>query len=462
MREDQKHLQLHGKQWRVIVKVPLDVKHMFNGKQRITVPLHTDSLLKANVLKRKIILELQQQFTKARYASAQGYDVSNEAISWRSALAEELGEQLEVQSNDGRVHKAILRPLADNHLYDRAAEIEVEQGEAKAQQFLAVAQGEATPIAAPLSDWRLERSDMKPKTLRDYNRAVVKFVSWLDMQGGLSSTIEAVDRRLCGQYIAKQFISKQAHVKTANLDISALSSYWRWLIKRGYTENNPWQLQSLNKKVAPKLSKRPWTNVEIIALLEGCKESDTLLPDMIMVASHSGMRLGEIVRLCHSSIVGEMIHIHVAKTEAGLREVPIHQAITHIIRRRMEGKSGNDSLFPELFNGKRTEDQAITIVTKRFIWLRRKIGLEDKKQGQRQSNVDFHSFRRWFVSKARDALQAGAQGFDQWTIAEVVGHETESKELGLAMTMGRYAGKQSVEAKVACVRSVQLETIRVN
>lgn len=59
----------------------------------------------------------------------------------------------------------------------------------------------------------------------------------------------------------------------------------------------------------------------------------------------------------------------------------------------------------------------------------------------RQSRIDFHSFRRWLIAKARDALQNDARGFDQWTICEVVGHDKEAAALG--MTMGRYAGKQS-------------------
>ena len=67
---------------------------------------------------------------------------------------------------------------------------------------------------------------------------------------------------------------------------------------------------------------------------------------------------------------------------------------------------------------------------------------------------DFHSFHRWFVTKARDALQGGAQGFDPWTIAEVVGHDRKSGELG--MTMGVYSGAQTGDAKRLCVEAVKL------
>ncbi len=67
--------------------------------------------------------------------------------------------------------------------------------------------------------------------------------------------------------------------------------------------------------------------------------------------------------------------------------------------------------------------------------------------------MDLHSLRRWFIAKARDALNGGAQGFTMYTVAEVVGHA--KGELGLSMT-SRYAGRETMEAKAACVGAVKL------
>jgi hypothetical protein len=74
-------------------------------------------------------------------------------------------------------------------------------------------------------------------------------------------------------------------------------------------------------------------------------------------------------------------------------------------------------------------------------------------EGARQANVDIHSLRRWFIAKARDAINAGARGFTLYTVAEVVGHA--KGELGLSMT-SRYAGRETLEAKAAAVRAVKL------
>jgi hypothetical protein len=50
------------------------------------------------------------------------------------------------------------------------------------------------------------------------------------------------------------------------------------------------------------------------------------------------------------------------------------------------------------------------------------------------------------------ALQAGANGFDHWTVADVLGHDKGS--LPLAMTMHTYAGPSSMKARKAAIESI--------
>ena len=61
---------------------------------------------------------------------------------------------------------------------------------------------------------------------------------------------------------------------------------------------------------------------------------------------------------------------------------------------------------------------------------------------------------RWFIWSSREAILKGAQGYSPWTIAEVVGHA--KGEVGLEMTMARYAGDETLEAKRAFVEGVRL------
>jgi len=59
--------------------------------------------------------------------------------------------------------------------------------------------------------------------------------------------------------------------------------------------------------------------------------------------------------------------------------------------------------------------------------------------------ANFHSFRRWFISKAEQA------GIDERIISDVVGHKRQS------MT-GRYSAGASMEQMRACVEAVKLPT----
>jgi hypothetical protein len=127
------------------------------------------------------------------------------------------------------------------------------------------------------------------------------------------------------------------------------------------------------------------------------------------------------------------------------------------------GKKGPAYLFDELPtpppSSARERSQP---VVKAFTRYRRAVGVDERSEGARQSNVDFHSFRRWFIKTARDALTSGrASGYSYWTIAEVVGHSKEDS-LPLGMTMSRYGGDDTAEARHACVAAVRMPATRAD
>ena len=70
----------------------------------------------------------------------------------------------------------------------------------------------------------------------------------------MPATIEAVNRKIAGRFIADAFVTAGAHPATANKAISGLSSYWDWLGKRGHIEEgvNPWHRQFLKVGSGPK------------------------------------------------------------------------------------------------------------------------------------------------------------------------------------------------------------------
>lgn len=185
-------------------------------------------------------------------------------------------------------------------------------------------------------------------------------------------------------------------------------------------------------------------------------EADLALADFIRISSLSGLRIEEIANLKGMNITKDnCFDVVTSKTAAGIRKVPVHSALADIVRRRVGNKPAGAFLFhelPDVAPDKPTERSQP--ISKRFTRMRRRLGVDDVPEGHRQSRIDFHSLRRWFIFKAGQACLQGAQGFSQWTLAQCVGHERE--EQPLPMTMGRYHGDDGVDALRACVEAVKL------
>ena len=442
-RLDTQYLERHGNQWRVRLKVPERLRPVI-GKAALIVPLHTDNLAIANRDKLKHVIALREMLDKAeaelrRRKKLPPDPITEEAVLWRKAVEED---------DD---HGTALHALEA-----RAEEIRRRAGGEKASDFVQIALGTATPVSSMIDAWLAERP-LKPRQKIDYRRAVLKFEGWLaaTKQPG---TLEHASRKVAGRYISEQFVTAGVNSKTANKDISCLSGYWKWLQKKGFVQEIIWREQSLPKLRAAKgEGKRPYTDQELKALLSG--DAKPLLLDAMRMACFSGMRVDEIARIRVGDIQGDVIEIKQAKTGAGERIVPVHPELTGIIQRRTKGKQPGDFLFDELPTPEKgSAMERSQPIVKAFVYYRRKLKVDDRVEGARQSRVDFHSFRRWFAAKARDALNAGAVGFSAWTLAEVMGHQRDDMPLG--MTMSRYAGDDSLAAKRACVEAVKLPPVK--
>ncbi len=444
---DRRYLKKHGNQWLVVIKVPERLRKAV-GKAHLKHPLHTDSLAVANREKFRVVAMLKDELLKVeaelrRKAKEAPDPLADEAMQWREAVqkSEEDPSFYAYEDDEGNL-------IEDGHsltlslVRDRAEEIAVKEGVVRAKDFHDVAVGQATPITRLIDKWLAERP-MKPRQQVVYRRAVEKFSGWLAAQR-LPASIEAVTRKVAGRYVTDVFVETGAHPKTANKDISCLSSLWKWAERKGFVEENIWRGQSLAKPEPDKdTQKRPYTDAEMKKLFGG--EPGELLSDFMHIAALSGMRVDEIARLNAENIMDDCFDITVAKTKAGIRMVPIHSSLKDIIARRVEGKEAKDPLFPELPVPKKgSAVERSQKVVKTFTAYRRKLELDDVPEGARQSRVDFHSFRRWFITKAEQAEQP------PHFIEALVGH----KRTG--MTLGRYSAGPLKEQFRAVVEAVKL------
>lgn len=449
------YLVRHGNQWRVQKKVPLHLRAIL-GKAKLVRPLHTDSLVQANRLKWMVLQEfdaiIQAAEAEARRRAGVADPVVAEALEFKRAMSAAIENPDEYEEYDDEGNVAADAPMLIKSLIeDRSEEIAEKLGQRAAASFYGIATGTETPLLMLVDDWLAEKP-MKPRQKIDYRRAVSKFAAWLSTNKQPVG-VEAITRKIAGQYVSKAFVAMGTHPKTTNKDISCLSSYWKWLSAKGYAEDNVWRGQSVTERAKSKDErKRPYTDDEMKVLLAG--EPEAFVYDAMRIASLTGMRIEEIARLKVADVSKTTLEVRRAKTAAGERTVPIHPDLLSIIRQRCEGKGPDDFLFDELPTPK--EGSAVERsqkVSKAFTAYRRRLGVDEVPEGDRQSRIDFHSFRRWFAAKAVQACNDGAKGFSQWTIAQVIGHS--KADMPLAMTM-RYAGDDTLAAMRACVEAVRL------
>jgi integrase len=319
-----------------------------------------------------------------------------------------------------------------------------------------VAYGTATPLKAHLEAFLAEKT-FSPRYKDDIRRAVGRLATWC-AKGRAPETLEGITRKVAGEFITTGLTALLADRRTMNRDISALSSYWRWLAKRGHVSGdaaNPWVSQSFDVPRAGGLAEggkeRSFTADEAVTLLYG--PASPRLRDVMWIGALSGMRLDEVCRLQVRDCARDVFAVNArrgetgeGKSDAARRDVPIHTLLADTVARCSKGKKPAALLIDGLPHvdpaGLR---KASAAVGQEFTRYRRKLGVDDTVAGRRRALVNFHSWRRWFVTAALHA------GHPVHVVAAVVGHEDGRR----SVTLGYNPEGPSAMQRRAVVASVQ-------
>jgi integrase len=426
---DTRWLKQQGRAWYAVQETPRDILATV-GKRRLIKSLGTRDVHVAIARRHAALAEFQRVFERAR--KPQAADALLEAAQgWRETL-----DLYETGAINGSL-SAALEVLADE-----ADAIRRERGPEAAASFVGIARGTATPLLHHVDGWLREggvRGPLTAVTAEQYRTALAEFATWAKAVG--VSTVEGVTKAIAGRFVTEAFVTAGVHYLTANKKITGLSAYWRWMRKRVGITGEPWAGQSLvkaNRRTGGERPKRPFTENEVAALMSG--NADAELADTMRVAALTGMRISEMYRLTVADCADGWFNVRQSKTEAGVRRVPIHSDLAAIVARRRDGKAPDALLFHEAVRALPTHTMA---VSQRFIRYRKRVGVHDGDEGARGSRVDFHSFRRWFITRARNA------GIDRAVVAAVVGHETGNVTDDVYSRVGDDALK-------ACVQAVRL------
>lgn len=301
--------------------------------------------------------------------------------------------------------------------------------------------GTVVPVAEEL-DLYIEEEGVKASYAARTRTAVKMLEAWL-VANRYGDNVHAVSGRVAAVFVGS--LKEGRTTKTQNSLASALSAYWRWMEVRHVVTLNPFANQARKETDRSRnADKRPFTNDEIKALLSGPAKATPR--DMMLLAALTGMRQAEIGNLRVRDAEGGVFVVTKSKTTAGERVVPIHPDLTSLVARRAEGKAADAYLLEELTAPASRPARRGYKVAEWFTAYRRDLGLDARQEGRRQSDADFHSFRRWFSTMAEQA------GQPPHVISAVMGH----KEGRQGMTLGVYSGGPSLEQRRAVVESVRL------
>ena len=445
---DRRWLEQHGGTWRVTVAVPRSLHHKLGT--RLKQSLGTDSLSQANRMKLRVVHELRLRIQRELQKSgalprSDVADAIEIRESWRKADSE-------------RVLADIHREIARRGEEILGREIRVEHDEetgqtrpvydpgrsARADSFVAIATGKETPFSEPHERF-LKLSRVKPRTKMDDVRAIKYLTRWC-LENHVPATLEAITKKTAVRFgDALATLTGNLDPVTQNKYLNRLSRFWRHMLKRDEVESNPWidVKVELKEKVHGE-AERAFTDEEVRLLLIG--GAPDKLMDLIKIGALSGARLDAIVVMKVKDTMDGAFTFKPQKQEMGSRDIPIHPALRELVARRSEGKGPEDEFFPEWPAPKKAGSvrEKSFKASNAFTIYRRKCGVDETVPGKRRALVNFHSFRRWFITQAERA------GFAENLIAAIVGHKRKG------MTFGRYSEGPAMKQARRCVAAVKL------
>jgi integrase/recombinase XerC len=209
-----------------------------------------------------------------------------------------------------------------------------------------------------------------PYTVRNYTHDLRHFLEFLNIEN--VATLEDVDRKLLRRYIAS--LQEQGFEKSSlSRKLSALRSFYFYLMQRNFTSSNPLLTVS-----SPKLEKRLpsfLSSNEVVRLLEtpvNTSPQGQRDRAMLELLYASGLRVSEIVGLDLGNVNIEAREVRVwgkgSKERMVLMGKPAATALDSYIhkgRRELQGNSSTNALFINRY-GKRLSERFLQKAISRY------------------------------------------------------------------------------------------------
>ena len=428
-------LYLRGTTYWAQLPVPPDVRHVFN-KSNFQKTTRCKDKRNASIAAASMIAEWQREIDEARgnpeaviskLTTLKALDKKQRDLKQFAFIEPE-----DKQSNEPAVHGingtgwTHAELTADAYLDQLADALPASEY----QYYANIYHGKTgVPIGFFVDDWiAAQYSDNKPRTRTEARKAAKEAAQWFPT----TSDWTVANRT---QWLQ----TERRNRKSVQKDVGYLRSFLMWLQDNYYVNSTVTNIFARNSFSYPKHLKKPGElqrrqadPEEIADLLEKARlRGDKELERFIVVATLTGLRLGEIAAVTTASIV----------TRKGIKCIKVKADA------KTEASSGRIvPLCDQLLNFEwPTEICNDMAAGKRFGRLKESAGYGD--------NLVFHSLRKTYATTCEQL------GIPEGVAADILGHRKET------MTYGLYSGGTSIEQKkeaidkVAAFLSTEIKTL---
>ncbi|MDC7714832.1 tyrosine-type recombinase/integrase [Vogesella sp. LYT5W] len=420
-----KNIERRGNTWFATLHVPEDVRHII-GKSKFFKTLKTTDKRIAETRAAPIIASWKAQIQAARGVSDPFLE---EALRLRRVI-----ETAPVGADPGQYSKHDLELEAAQQIANQ-----ITKEEAERKLFLDIAIGNQTLLSNFYDEWATHLTQA-PKTIDQMKKDVKLMVDHF-------KTIERIDKAAVLEWVRELMAGspeRKPYTYSSLERIFTFSrSFWGYLqdIGKADLERQPFTLPNFAKRGTAKSNGTskgrdgwiPFEPAEVVALLNAAIEKrDHQLADLIRLGMYTGGRIEELCSLKADDCSEAVLKVTDSKTEAGLREVPVHSMLVDVVKRLKEASTDGYLISGLSFNKYNDRSNAIG---KRFGRLKKSLGFPDKKV--------FHSIRKTLVTLLEN------EGISENLAADIVGHEKPR------ITYGLYSGGATLAVKKEALERVR-------
>jgi integrase len=408
------HLQKRSNLYYAVCPVPKSIRHLYGSKVRLVQSLKTDSVAVAKRRAAVLVSAWKGEFARVK-------NEGDDAAFFRN-MPEGPAKQAAIALAVENLASATYQSYAGGDVSAEDRQEAEAEAEAEATNFYKRATGQITATTAYV-DAYLDRQSTSDKT---------KAMAKSDIEGFAQAfpTVQDVSYEGVQRWVDNLGVAPA----TVRRTLSSIRGYWKYLqrpdVKAAAKDNNPLANLDLPKAKGNGATKKrkPFSTKDVLKLVVASGLTDPELKDLIWVGMWTGARIEEICALktkdVHLSASVPYFAVLDAKTQAGLREVPIHKRLMAVMKSLVK-----DSKDGYVFSGLPVDKYGdrSPAIGKRFGRLKTKLGYGEEHV--------FHSIRKTFITELENL------GVAENVVADIVGHEKPR------ITYGLYSGGSSLKVK---------------